>query len=108
MQHDPFQTTFAELFGRGAELRPQPQQAEPSTNGPAGASEHRRLSREQVIDRIVSINTSATAAFLERFETPALHHYLEHLDVARGPRGRASAWQRPGDSPAILTFPDED
>lgn len=109
MQHELHQTTFAELLGRGAEPRATSSPvAEPAPTQTAPSSAHSRLTREQVIDRIVSINTSATTDFLERFETPSLHNYLEHLDVSRGPRGRTSAWKRPGDSPAIMTFPDDE
>lgn len=107
MQHDPYQATFHELFDqrparaikRSSPVEaPAPVEPEPATT---------RMSREQVIDRIVTINTSATAAFLDRFGTASLHRYLEHLDVASGPRGRNSSWQRPGDSPAIVTYESE-
>jgi hypothetical protein len=108
MQHDPYQTTFADMLGRGAELRVTENQQRVTAAETAPSRISRRLTRSQVIDRIVAINTSATTAFLERFETPSLHRYLEHLDVASGPRGRLSAWQRPGDSPAIMTFEDEE
>lgn len=119
MQHNPFQTTFGDLLDQGSlrhvsrsprlERTPDPLErtrSVPQLNGtqtpPNTAS--LRLSRDQVIDRIVTINTSATAAFLDRFGTASLHQYLDHLDIATGPRGRDSGWQRPGDSPSIVSY----
>jgi hypothetical protein len=60
-----------------------------------------RLTREQVVDRIITINPTATAAFLDHFSEVSLGKYLDHLVAASGPRGRHSRWERPGDSPAI-------
>ncbi len=60
-----------------------------------------RLTREQVVDRIISINPTATTTFLERFSEEKLGKYLDHLVVASGPRGGHSRWMRPGDAPAI-------
>ena len=71
MQHDPYQTTFADMLGRGAELRVTETHEQVAAAEPAPSRISRRLTRTQVIDRIVAINTSATTAFLERFETPA-------------------------------------
>ncbi len=111
MQHDPFQQTFEDMFQA---TRPAPGPSagsqQPSTgcnDTPMGTVET-RLSRDQVIDRIVRINTSATASFLEKFETASLKRYLDHLDVAKGPRGRRSGWIRPGDSRAIMTYESQD
>jgi hypothetical protein len=67
-----------------------------------------RLTREQVVDRIISINPTATAQFLERFTESSLGMYLDHLIVASGPRGGHSRWLRPGDSPAIMGRPSQD
>jgi len=66
------------------------------------ASSPSRLTREQVVDRIISINPTATANFLERFSEDSLEKYLSHLVIASGPRGGHSRWMRPGDSPAIM------
>jgi hypothetical protein len=60
-----------------------------------------RLTREQVVDRIIAINPTATTEFLEAFNERSLGKYLDHLLAASGPRGRRSVWPRPGDSPAI-------
>lgn len=78
----------------GAEARPcEPLECSSSSS---------RLTREQVVDRIIHINPTATAAFLSRFNHESLGKYLDHLVVASGPRGPQSVWRRPGDSPAIL------
>jgi hypothetical protein len=61
------------------------------------------LSREQVVDRILTINHSATADYLAQFAEPELNKYLDHLLSAQEPRGRHARWDRPGDAPAIMT-----
>jgi len=67
------------------------------------------LSREQVMERIMSINPTATVHFLGRFADRALRGYLDHLSMVQEPRGRCcQPWVRPGDSPAIVVrIPDE-
>lgn len=60
------------------------------------------LNRSQIMDRIISINPTATVAFLSRFEERPLKRYLEHLTAAQEPRGRSAWWVRPADSPAIV------
>lgn len=60
------------------------------------------LSRSQIMERIISINPTATVAFLSRFEERPLKRYLEHLTATQEPRGRSAWWLRPGDSPAIV------
>jgi len=73
-----------------------------------GAAEHasipsHRLTREQVVDRILSLNTSATSEFLQPFSDPELNEYLVRLNALAEPRGRRATWRRTGISPAILT-----
>ena len=68
-----------------------------------GSSPSSRLTREQVVDRIIAINPSAKADFLGSFDEPALSHYLEHLVATRAPRGRNATWLRQHETPAILT-----
>ena len=58
--------------------------------------------REQVIDRIMSLNPTAPLGFLERFGDAGLRDYLDHLIVANAPRGRDSSWIRRNDTPAIV------
>ncbi len=60
-----------------------------------------RLTREQVVDRILSLNPTASREYLSQFRDEALGRYLDHLTAASEPRGRAARWIRPGDSPAI-------
>jgi hypothetical protein len=62
-----------------------------------------RLSREQVVDQILTINHSATADYLSQFAEPQLSKYLDHLLACQEPRGRLARWDRPGDAPAIMT-----
>lgn len=67
------------------------------------------MTRSQVMERIISINPTATVQFLGRFADRALRGYLDHLSVLQAPRGRTSPpWVRPADSPAIVTRSPED
>lgn len=61
------------------------------------------LSREQVVDQILTINHSATADYLAQFAERELNTYLDHLLNTQEPRGRHARWDRPGDAPAIMT-----
>lgn len=61
-----------------------------------------RLTREQVVDRIITINPTATTSFLAAFSEASLGRYLDHLLATAGPRGRNARWLRTGDSPAIM------
>jgi len=61
------------------------------------------MTREQVVDQIMSINPSASSGFLSQFEAGELGMYLRHLLSAQEPRGRSSRWARPDDAPAIMT-----
>lgn len=60
------------------------------------------LSKNQLTERIIAINPSATTDFLNSFGEKALKRYLEHLTATQEPRGRTAWWLRPGDSPAIV------
>lgn len=60
------------------------------------------MTRERLIERILEINPSATAAFLGEFEHGALARYLGHLISAEAPRGREARWVRPTETPAIV------
>ena len=68
---------------------------------PESSSSSSRLTREQVVVRIISIIPTATTGFLERFSQASLGRYLDHLLATSGPRGKNSRWMRPGDWPAI-------
>ncbi len=76
--------------------------ARESNTAGAGVQEC-RLSREQVVDQILTINHSATADYLAQFGERELNKYLDHLLHAQEPRGRHARWDRPGDAPAIMT-----
>jgi hypothetical protein len=58
--------------------------SEPPERGPSSS----RLSREQLLDRIMSLNPTATSEFLARFGEDDLEEYLQRLTRASGPRGR--------------------
>lgn len=57
-----------------------------------------RLTREQVVDRIITINPTATADFLNRFQDQSLELYLERLSSSMR---RGASWVRRGETPAI-------
>ncbi len=59
-------------------------------------------SRARVLERIITINPTATAAFLERFGTPDLENYLGHLESSHKPRGADARWVRPDGVPGIV------
>lgn len=63
--------------------------------------ESSKLVRPQVIARIIELNRTASAAFLDQFSDNQLRFYLDHLRSVEVPRRSASPWVRPGDSPAI-------
>lgn len=58
-----------------------------------------RLTREQVVDRIITINPTATADFLNRFRDQSLELYLERLSTTMR---RGASWVRQEETPAIM------
>lgn len=80
-----------------------PRRAFPSDAPSASPAPSLHLSREQVVDQILTINHSATADYLAQFAEPELNKYLDHLLNSQEPRGRHARWDRPGDAPAIMT-----
>lgn len=73
-------------------------------DAPVREGQGRIMTRSQVVERIISINPTASVEFLARFQDRALRGYLEHLHAVQEPRGRATArWVRPADSPAIMS-----
>lgn len=60
------------------------------------------LTRSQVMDRIIRINTTATELYLSQFGDDALRTYLDHLTTACGRRGRETRWERRAESPAVV------
>ncbi len=67
----------------------------------APSVESSELVRPQVIARIIELNPTASAAFLDQFSDNQLRYYLDHLRIAEIPRHSARPWVRPGDSHAI-------
>lgn len=59
------------------------------------------LSRTQVLDRILRLNASATADFLDEFSDESLAEYLDHLALTCRPRSERTRWVRRGNAPAI-------
>ncbi|MBC7771341.1 MAG: hypothetical protein H7210_02485 [Pyrinomonadaceae bacterium] len=69
---------------------------------PESAAE--RLTREQVVDRILSMNTTASTDFLGSFSDSALRDYLDHLQSATIPRGPQARWvRRPGTRAVVMS-----
>lgn len=60
-----------------------------------------RLTREQVVDRILSMNTTARTDFLGSFSDAALRDYLDHLQSATVPRGPQARWVRRAGTRAV-------
>lgn len=65
--------------------------------------ESTKLVRPQVIARIIELNRTASAAFLDQFTDDQLRFYLDHLQMQILPRRGAHPWVRPGDTPAITS-----
>ena len=61
------------------------------------------FSRAQLLELIMSLNPTATAVFLSQFTDNRLRGYLDHLTAVQQPRGRDARWQRPAETPAILS-----
>lgn len=61
---------------------------------------HAMQPKTYLIDAIRSLNPTASAAWLDRFEANFLRSYLDHLLTASAPRG--SSWIRPNDTPAVM------
>ena len=91
-----------DLFASLESSEPSTTDGAPST-GPRTLSltSDESLSKEQIVDRIIVINPTATGAFLDQFAEPELRSYLEHLDASQRPRGRDATWSRPPNTPAV-------
>jgi len=72
---------------------------EESPQGPALAT---TLGRSHLIERITTLNPTATWAFLGKFSDEALALYLEHLHAKIETDDPRKPWSRPGDTPAIM------
>lgn len=61
------------------------------------------MTKAQLVEAIQQINRKVGTDWLFAFDASALRRYLDHLQLTLEPRGRASRWDRPGDTPAIVT-----
>jgi hypothetical protein len=60
------------------------------------------MTREQVLERIVSLNPTAGETFLEHFGDDHLRNYLDRLVGMARPRGRDARWVRRPESRAAM------
>ncbi len=60
-----------------------------------------RLTRDQIIEKILLANPTATADYLEQFENYSLQLYLERLTKLAEPRSGHTFWVRQDETPAI-------
>lgn len=59
------------------------------------------LNRQQLLERIITVNPTATEDFLAAFHDAALDCYHRRLTL-RGARGRESRWVRPEGESAVV------
>lgn len=57
---------------------------------------------DHLVEFIVTLNPTANRTWLSTFDPWDLHRYAQHLECASQPRHMATAWQRTGDTPAIV------
>ena len=62
-----------------------------------------RLTREQMVARIMDMNTTASEEFLGRFRDRDLREYMDHLNAAQVPRGAGARWARRDSTPGIVS-----
>ncbi|MSQ90584.1 MAG: hypothetical protein EXS01_04205 [Phycisphaerales bacterium] len=65
--------------------------------------DHALGSVDHLVESIVALNPGADRQWLVSFDAYDLHRYLQHLECALEPRAGASAWERLGDTPAIVS-----
>lgn len=58
------------------------------------------LTRTQLLERIMDLNTTASEEYLDSFSEGSLARYLAHLESAGSPRG--GRWERIAETPAIV------
>ncbi|MDE0889489.1 MAG: hypothetical protein OSA40_08520 [Phycisphaerales bacterium] len=59
--------------------------------------------KDHLIEAIREFNGTARRDWLHQFDDASLRRYLDHLLHGQEPRGGASRWMRPADSPVMLT-----
>lgn len=60
------------------------------------------MRREHLLDRILTMNATATPEFLDQFDEEGLRVYLERLTWAQDPRDRSCGWVRRPEGRAIV------
>lgn len=60
------------------------------------------FSRTQMVSRILELNPSTSADFLDAFSDESLGHYLARLNTLQQPRPAPRGWVRTCETPAIL------
>lgn len=63
---------------------------------------HETARREELVEQILAINTSASPEFLSRFTSGQLKAYLDHLSLACAARTRP--WIRPERTPPVVWY----
>lgn len=61
------------------------------------------MSKFEMIERIRSLNSSASEQWLISFDESALQTYLDRLSMLQRGRGRNSVWVRTGAHPAVYS-----
>jgi len=72
-----------------------------AADGGADAGHIRRMTRERIVGRILELNPSASAEFLEEFDDDELHNYLRRLNYSKKPRDSKARWIRETTDPGI-------
>lgn len=60
------------------------------------------FSRAQIVSRILELNPTTSASFLDAFSDESLGHYLARLNALQMPRPARRGWVRTSETPAIL------
>lgn len=60
------------------------------------------FSRSQIVSRILELNPSSSAEFLDGFTDESLAHYLARLNILQQPRPARTGWIRTSETPAIV------
>lgn len=74
-----------------------------ATRSTLAAEDMSALTVPQLVEQILQINKTASAAYLHQFARTELCHYLEHLLNSQRPRGRDAVWVRREPGAGILT-----
>lgn len=67
-----------------------------------------RLTRYQLIEAIMELNSSVPREHYLSFEEVQLQRYLDHLRCGEAPRDRSSCWKREKYEPAVVKRENDD